>query len=429
MTSYHMEVINDTLNVNFGDTLTPGNVIVAEVETQLKQLILSKQLSGGALLKIYGPISIALSYTIAHQLYHLYKVIAVSDTRLNAYVIISSTDLNYPVGSRLDLKTGELLENSTTFSQSSEAVSINCEDNTLNVSLNREVEIDGDLIVKEVAKKLDLLCINNQLKGGQLLKIKGRATVLASFVIAQKLAHLYSAIAVYDPKLGTPELDRYIIVISHSPEYEVGKTINEKNLVTSHLKVVLCGPPNTGKTCFRKGLEKALGKLPLMPEFLVISGCPDGDGSWFAETAQKNPQLAKELKNKYKASFTPEFAHEKALHIKAIKNPLLIFDVGGKISPENEIIMKQANQAVILAKNENEVQEWQLFCQKINVSVLAIIYSDYDATNDTITVTYPSILQGTIHYLERGVDVSNRPMIQELAKLLNSLLIAVSSSS
>ncbi|MEA5537324.1 CRISPR-associated protein Csx3 [Crocosphaera sp. XPORK-15E] len=423
MTSYHIELIKDTLNVNFGDTLTPGNVIVAEVEAKLKQLILSKQLSGGALLKIFGPISIPLSYTIAHNLCHLYKVIAVSDTRLNASVVISSTDSNYPVGSRLDLKTGKLQENLITFPEQNESVFIDWEENILNVSLNRQVEIDGDLIVKEVAQKLNLLCANNHLKGGQLLKIKGRATVLVSFVIAQKLAHFYGAIAVYEPKLGTSELEKYIIVISHNPQYHVGETIDEKTDKNSFLKVVLCGSPNTGKTCLRKGLEKALGKLPLVPEFLVISGCPDGDGSWFAETAQKNAYLAEKLKGKYKASFTPEFAHEKARQIKAIKNPLLIFDVGGKISPENEIIMKQANRAVILAKNENEVKEWQMFCQKLNVPVIAIIYSDYEATNDTITVACFPILQGTIHHLERSVDPTNRPMIQELAKLLNSLLL------
>lgn len=114
----------------------------------------------------------------------------------------------------------------------------------------------------------------------------------------------------------------------------------------------------------RDGLKKVILSLESAPQdFYSISACPDGDGAFYSETAKKYPELAKQLKVEYKAKFTPEFAEGKARDIQRIKNSLLLFDVGGKTSPENQVIMSEATHAVILAKAESEVIEWQNFCQ------------------------------------------------------------------
>jgi CRISPR-associated protein Csx3 len=295
------------------------------------------------------------------------------------------------------------------------------EGDVLRVEINKEVQADGDQIVRDVKAQLHSLINSGQLPGGKLLKINGRSTVLASYVIALELAHRYSAIAVFDPKIGDRGLDRYIITISHTPEYQVGDRIDLERDPCQTVKVVLCGAPNTGKTVFRDGLKQAILEREDAPQdFYTISGCPDGDGSWFTPTAQKYPELAAELKKDYKAKFTREFAQDKARTVEVIKNSLLLFDVGGKISEENELIMPKATHAVILAKSESEVADWQGFCRKLNLSVIAIIYSDIDATTDEIETKSPQ-LKGTVHRLIRGELVSNRPMIQELAKQLVKL--------
>ena len=70
-----------------------------------------------------------------------------------------------------------------------------------------------------------------------------------------------------------------------------------------------------------------------------------------------------------------------------IKNSLLLFDVGGKTSPENKLIMSEATHAVILAKTEADVIEWQNFCRnqlKKTIQIIAIIYSDYNAKEDKV---------------------------------------------
>ena len=102
----------------------------------------------------------------------------------------------------------------------------------------------------------------------------------------------------------------------------------------------------------------------------------------------------------------------------------MLFDVGGKTSPENKLIISEATHAVILAKTETEVIEWRNFCQnqlKKPIQIIAIIYSDHEAKEDKVE-RKDSILTGIVHHLERGEDVSHRPMIQALASEIVKLV-------
>ncbi|MBR8828042.1 MAG: hypothetical protein DSM107014_09105, partial [Gomphosphaeria aponina SAG 52.96 = DSM 107014] len=245
-----------------------------------------------------------------------------------------------------------------------------------------------------------------------------------SFVIASKIAHLYGAIAVFEPKIGEQELDQYVVTITHHPYYQIGDKISLKTQDHSLLKIALIGPPNTGKTCLREGLRKALAQEQNL-DYYLISGCPDGDGAWHSETAQKYPELAKELKEEYKAKITPEFAAFKAREIEVIKNKLLVFDLGGKRTEENKTILKKATHGILLVQKENpeqQIKEWQDFCQALNLPIIAVIYSEKEGKQDIIeNDTFPNFT-GTVHKLERGEDVSSRPLIQKLAKELKDFM-------
>lgn len=430
MTPYQIQLCQDTLKVDFAKTPNgeaipaDGDQIIAIVESQLEQMIASQQLPGGNLLKILGRIPVLASYTFAHKLADLYRAIAVCDPRLEAYVVVISTVAEYPLGSRIDLQTGEVTFIPYTCGIEPSFL-IEQEQQTLKVKINQAVKVDGDLMVRDVEHRLEQMFANGELRGGQLLNIYGRSTVLASFVIAHKLAHLYRSIAVFDPKLGEPGVDRYAIAISHSASYQVGQTLEIRFSPQFPLKVVLCGPPNSGKTVFKEGLKQAILEHPYAPsDFYAISGCPDGDGAFYYETAQRNAEFARQLKAEYKAKFTPEFAASKARDIHRISNSLLLFDVGGKMTTENQIIMSEATHAVILAKTSQEVQQWKHFCQTQlhhSLTIVAILYSDYEGCNDVIEKISP-ILEGRIHYLERGEEVSNRPVVRTLANILVNLV-------
>lgn len=279
----------------------------------------------------------------------------------------------------------------------------------------------GDCIVRDAAARLDEMIASGELAGGELILINGRASILVSQVLAYKLGLLYEAIAFFDPKIGDKGLDRYVVTVSKSPKYKVGDTLDiARREEIKNLKVALCGFANTGKTCFREGLKFALQKIPNAPKFYVVSGCPDGDGSWFSETARRDADLANKLKAEYKAQFTPEFAKFKAQEFKEVKEPIFVFDVGGKISKENRIIMAEATHAVILVKEESEIAAWKDFCESLGLQVVAIIFSDYHGTEDFIESEFP-ILRGRVHCLKRGEDASERQMVKSLAKKLLSI--------
>lgn len=417
MTSFLIHKQSDNLiTVQFNNKNNPvdGDQILRDAKTRLDEMIKSGDLAGGKLLKIYGRMSLPVAYVFAHDLVHLYGAIAVSDTRLGAYVVVSSTTPDYPLASRINFQTDQVTEIQPDHSNIP-SIFINYNQGILKTNLNGNTQKEGDQVVLETESRLEELINTKQLQGGkEPLLINGRVTVLAAFVIARKVAHLYSAIAIYDPKMGEKDIDKYLVAITHQG-YQVGETINIKASKKRNIKVALCGEANTGKTCFREGIKRALSKI--CEDSYVFSGCPDGDGAWHSETAQNHPELARELKNEYKAKFTPEFAKAKAQEIERIKSEILVFDVGGKITPENELIMSKATHAVILAKSEAGSKQWQEFCDRLQLPVTAIIYSDYEGTEDQIEADSP-YLKGTVHYLERGEDVANRPMIKKLAQFL-----------
>ncbi len=194
------------------------------------------------------------------------------------------------------------------------------------------------------------------------------------------------------------------------------------------MKIVLCGPPHSGKSCLREGLKQAIMRVEGAPYPYVITGCPDGEGAWFQEAAQNDPELARELKDAYKAKFTPEFAQRIAESVANCPLPLTLIDVGGRISPENRQIMGPATHAIILAGNwEDETWDarmdpWREFCDELGLEVVAEVFSDYFGNEDEVLgVDEDGILRGSVHHLERGEDNSERPLVEALAQHLVNL--------
>lgn len=183
------------------------------------------------------------------------------------------------------------------------------------------------------------------------------------------------------------------------------------------MKIVLCGPSHSGKSCLREGLKQAILRIEGAPYPYVITACPDGEGAWFSEARARDPELARSLKDVYKARFTWEFAQVAAQWVRDASLPFNLIDIGGKIDEKNRLIASYATHAVILAGDMNQVPAWQEFCSELNLKIIALIHSDYHGVTDQIQAEVP-ILRGSIHHLERGQDVSERPMVQALARLL-----------
>jgi CRISPR-associated protein Csx3 len=96
---------------------------------------------------------------------------------------------------------------------------IEFKDEILRVSFGEPAQ--NDQIVRDAAARLEEMTKSGELAGGTLLKINGPISIPVAFVLAHKLAHIYGAVAFYDPKLG-----KYVICITHNPAYKLGDLID-----------------------------------------------------------------------------------------------------------------------------------------------------------------------------------------------------------
>lgn len=185
------------------------------------------------------------------------------------------------------------------------------------------------------------------------------------------------------------------------------------------MKVILAGPPRSGKSCLREGLKQAVRRIPGAPYPYVITACPDGEGAWFQETVNLDPELAAKLKAAYKSKFTPEFVQRVADSVRNCTLPLTLVDIGGITSVDNEAICASATHAILLAGDLSRLPEWREFCGKVGLRVIAEIHSDYRGTVDVVpTLGEDGIYRGSVHYLERGEPVHERPTVRALAEIL-----------
>jgi CRISPR-associated protein Csx3 len=185
------------------------------------------------------------------------------------------------------------------------------------------------------------------------------------------------------------------------------------------MKVVLCGPPRSGKSCLRQGLKDAVRRIPGAPYPYVITACPDGEGAWFQETVNLAPEMAAQLKAAYKAKFTPEFVKRITDSVKNVALPLVLVDIGGIPSAENEQICSSATHAILLAGDVSRFPEWRAFCEKLGISVVAEIESNYHGTTDAVPVLgEDGVYRGSVHHLERGEATAERPTVVALAEIL-----------
>ncbi len=197
------------------------------------------------------------------------------------------------------------------------------------------------------------------------------------------------------------------------------------------MKVVLCGPPRSGKSCLREGLKQAVRAIPGAPYPYVITACPDGEGAWFQATVDHDPEQARQLKSDYKKSlggFSPEFVKRITGSVANCDLPLVLVDIGGYPSVENEQICSYATHAVLLAGDTDEeswsqrLEVWHVFCKKLGLKVIAEIHSDYNGSEDFVEgIAQDEVFRGSVHHLERGEVILSRPCVVALAKYLMAL--------
>ena len=116
------------------------------------------------------------------------------------------------------------------------------------------------------------------------------------------------------------------------------------------MKIILAGPPRSGKSCLREGLKQAISAIPCAPYPYVITACPDGEGAWFQETVNNDPELAAAVQGGLQSQVHAgirrahqDFGREVLARADARRHRRLITSV------ENEAICSGATHIVVLA--------------------------------------------------------------------------------
>lgn len=74
----------------------------------------------------------------------------------------------------------------------------------------------NDRIVKDAVSALEV----RELEGGELVLLNGPASLPVAIAIGHAVAHLFGAVACFDPKMAG-----YVVSVSHDPERSVGTVI------------------------------------------------------------------------------------------------------------------------------------------------------------------------------------------------------------
>jgi CRISPR-associated protein Csx3 len=295
---------------------------------------------------------------------------------------------------------------------------------TLRVGFNREQSADGDRLVKDANAQLDQMLDQGLLTGGKLLKIDGPQSISVAYLLAHRLAPLYGAIAIFDPKIGQEGYRTYIVAISQGSAYQVGDLVEVPATFADYhpIKVAVCGFPQTEKSCLIEGIKQALTAQLDVPYPLVIRACPDGEGSWHHKAQLNQAALAESTRIQNKGVWNLAFAETAAGWVRSANQVINLIDTGGKISPENRIILAAATHTIILYKTEAERQQWLEFCQSLALPAIAVVESRWGEGEDEVSEGEAGLI-GAVYGLSRQTEeLAAKPMIQALSQLLIELV-------
>lgn len=177
-------------------------------------------------------------------------------------------------------------------------------------------------------------------------------------------------------------------------------------------RIVICGPPHSGKTVFLANLMK---KLP-SDRFALLFGAPDGEWHWSNEGDQ---DLVKTVRQKGK--FCDDWLKNILSSISTAEQDLVLVDTGGVMSAENEQIFSVCDGFIILSSNPDATGEWRKFGEGAGCRCVAELDSVLVGKCELYPRQKDGIVRGRITGLERGHKI-NSPTLDAVAECLVKII-------
>lgn len=169
------------------------------------------------------------------------------------------------------------------------------------------------------------------------------------------------------------------------------------------MKIVFCGPPHSGKSVF---IANLIAQLP-SDGYTIIRACPDGEGTWSNNKNQKETSIVRK-----KGKFTQTFIDNACKAIDNQTNKIVLVDVGGVMSKENEQVFQHCDSFVVLSSDEEKKKEWLEFGQKLGLQCIGYLDSSLEGQEEIYSKE--PYFSGKIVGLERGEILNDSPLIKGL---------------
>lgn len=169
------------------------------------------------------------------------------------------------------------------------------------------------------------------------------------------------------------------------------------------MKIVFCGPPHSGKSVF---IANLLEKMPT-DSMTIIRACPDGEGNWSNNENQDETSMVRK-----KGKFTNTYIEDACEAIDNQKNKIVLVDVGGVMSKENEEVFQHCDSFIVLSSDEKKKAEWLQFGTNFGLDCVACL--DSSLVGHEEVYTKQPYLQGRMVGLERGQTLDDSRIINEI---------------
>jgi CRISPR-associated protein Csx3 len=177
--------------------------------------------------------------------------------------------------------------------------------------------------------------------------------------------------------------------------------------------ILVGGPPHAGKSTLAYHLSLLLRAQGIA--HYLLRAAPDGEGDWAYEMPLN---LAQDIR--FKGDWTQRWVDVTCRDVARRTLPLLV-DVGGKPTPEQEIIFDQCTHAILLTKDPSQHAQWLGLAHKHNLDVIADLHSDLHGSDALLSDVPGESLRGVLAGLDRAQPVTG-VAFQALAARLVHLL-------
>lgn len=175
------------------------------------------------------------------------------------------------------------------------------------------------------------------------------------------------------------------------------------------MKIIICGPPHSGKTVMINSLHKLLPTEGVQ----TIRANADGEGYWASEG---NPDDVQKVR--VKGDNTPEEFAEWTKQISDAKANIVLVDIGGKLQDDKIPLFEAADSFVVLCSDQEPdlMVAWKSFGEAHGCRCLACLTSKLVGEDEVKKLG--AVIEDTITHLERGTERTDSKLLQELAGLI-----------